>query len=163
MKEMIKKMVEEMVAQSIKEVMAEMFSTSSAPEVAKAEVATTAPKTVSLRDAAALIEAEVPQKSAEPVELVALAGRNVMVFNNPVSKDIWTINYLTLKEKYPAVKYDKDSHGFKWNKADTGEFRVACQSYEVITEITAEHKAKIEAYRKERAKKRAEYYANLAK
>lgn len=166
MKEMIKAMVQEMVAQSIKEVMAEMFNTSTEPTVAKAEVTTVSKQTMSLKDAAAVAKvevADVKQAVYKTAELVALNGRNIMVFNDKVSKDIWQINYITLKEKFPNMKYDKQNNGFRWNKEHTGEFITACQSYQVITEITAEHKVKLEEYRKERARKRAEYYANLAK
>lgn len=159
-------MMEKMMEQYMEKMMMKMFSNmleDTTPQVAKAEVTTPkAPNTLSRADFLALAEEPVETTELEPIELVVYDNKGLK-FNRPVSKDIWTINYITLKDKYPNVKYDKNSHGFRWNKVDSNEFRLACRDYQVITEIQADHKAILDKYYKEKARKRAEYYAGLAK
>ena len=168
MKDMIKAMVQEMVMQSIKEVMTEMMGSSM--DVAKAEVKPEpATKSVGLsrEDFLAKEDFDTTQKTIsepeKPIDFEVLQDRNTLVFNQRVSKDLWTVNYLALKAKYPAVKYDKNTHGFHWNKADKSEFVACCRSYQVITSLDDSQKKAVEQYYKDRAAKRAEYYAKLAK
>ena len=108
---MMKEMVGTMMMSMMKEMMSEMMSemTGSKKEVTKAEVVTKAPKTLSREDFLALSEEPVEDVELEDIELVVYDNKGLK-FNRPVSKDIWTINYITLKEKYPNVKYDKNSH-----------------------------------------------------
>lgn len=162
--EMMEKMMEQYMEKMMEATMMKMMSSMMpTPEVAKAEVATTqTPQTLSREEFLAMAEEPIEDVEIEPIELVVYAGRGLK-FNRPVSKDIWTINYITLKSKYPNVKYDKTVKGFRWNKTDSNEFRIACRDYQVITTITDEHKAILDKYYKEKARKRAEYYANLAK
>jgi hypothetical protein len=168
MNEMMNKMMEGMMEKMMETMMTSMMNTmmnSMTPQVAPAEVEAPkkAPQTLSRADFLALEEEVVPVEPKEPIDFRVLKDTRTLVFNQSVSKDIWTINYLELKDKYPNMKYDKNTRGFRWNKADLLEFRTACQSYEVITSLTDDHKTRIDNYRKEKARKRAEYYANLAK
>ena len=168
MKDMIKAMVQEMVMQSIKEVMSEMLGgATEAPAVATATAParkTQAP-TLSREELLAQMEAEmdsVPTVEREPLELVNITGTQILKFNYHPGSDLWTANWLSIREHYPSVRYDKQTHGFRWNKADSAEFFAACRSYQVITELTPEIKHNIKIYKQEKARKRAEYYAQRA-
>ena len=160
---MMEKMMEQYMEKAMAKMMEKMFSGMMEPEVVPAEVQNAEMKTLSREDFLALQET-VPEKvtNSEPIELVVYDNKGLK-FNRPVSKDIWTINWIIIKSKYPHVKYDKNTRGFRWNKSDNDEFFIACRDYQVITEITAEHRAKIAEYNKQKAQKQAEYYANLAK
>ena len=161
---MFSEKLEGMMEQYMEAMMVKMFSSMfNEPQVAKAEITTEAPKTLSREEFLALCEEPIAEVSSEPIELRVNNTKTGLVFNRPVSKDIWTINYLNLKHKYPNVKYDKNTKGFRWNKVDSNEFRVACRDYQVITEITEEHKKVLDKYYKDKAKRQAEYYANKAK
>lgn len=161
---MFSEKLEGMMEQYMEAMMVKMFSSMfNEPQVANAEVVTTkAPKTLSREEFLALAEEPIEEPMLEEIELVVYDNKGLK-FNRPVSKDIWTINYLTLKSKYPNVKYDKATRGFRWNKTESNEFRIACRDYQVITQITEEHKKVLDKYYKDKAKARAEYYANLAK
>lgn len=160
MKEMVQTMMMSMMKETMKEMMSEMVG--SKPEVANAEVVTTkAPKTLSREEFLALTEESIEEPMLEEIELVVYDNKGLK-FNRPVSKDIWTINYLTLKSKYPNVKYDKATRGFRWNKTESNEFRIACRDYQVITVITEEHEKVLHKYYQEKARRKAEWYAGKA-
>ena len=156
MKDMIKAMVQEMVMQSIKEVMGEMLGS---PEVAKAEVVKPVKQTISKEEWFALEETapksykDYSQLDFEPVSPKALK------YNGYVPSDIWTINHIAITQQY----------GGKWNgklKAYSFESHAAAvnfaQSYKIKTDLTDEDRHNIKVYKAERAKATAEYYAKKA-
>lgn len=162
---MMEQMMEKMMEQMMMKTMENMFSSMMQPTVATAQVTEEPKQQVLTREQFLAMQEttqEVQETDLEPIELVVYDNKGLK-FNRQVSKDIWTINYITLKSKYPNVKYDKSVKGFRWNRVDTNEFRVACRDYQVITEITPKIKKELENYYREKAQKRAEYYASLVK
>lgn len=165
MKEMIKAMVQEMVMQSIKEVMSEMMGASTT--VAHAEVAVPAKQeTMSRADFLALEESKaevVENVESVPVDLICNpATPRTLYFNQGVSKDVWTINWIKIKKAYPNVKYDKNTKGFRWNKEHTGEFLACARVYNVVSQLSDADKQEVAEYRKAKAQKMADYYAKKA-
>lgn len=155
------------MAQMMEKTMANMFnSMMGQPTVSEAQVEPTSPKatTMSRADFLALVENEpVEEINNEPADFVVSAVKQrTLVFDRPVSKDVWTINYLTLKSKFPHVKYDKATHGFHWLKEYNAEFIAAAQTYTVINELNDADRAVIKKYRQDKAKAKAEYYSKKA-
>ena len=164
-KKMMEEMVGTMMMSMMKETMMSMMSEmtgNNKPEVAKAEVTKPTIQTLSREDFLALTEEPIEEITKEPIKLLVNSTKTGLIFNQPVSKDIWTINYLTLKSKYPHVKYDKVTKGFRWNKADYNEFKIACRDYQEITVITKEYETILYKYYQEKARKKAEWYAGKA-
>ena len=156
MKDMIKAMVQEMVMQSIKEVMVEMMGT---PTVAPAEVVKPVKQTMTKAEFFALEESEpkshkdYSQLDFEPVNAKSLK------YNGYVPSDIWTINHIAITRDY----------GGKWNgklKAYSFESHAAAvnfaQSYQIKTELDDADRHNVKLYKAERAKAKAEYYAKKA-
>lgn len=165
--EMMEKMVESMMAQMMERTMTNMFnSMMGQPTVSEAQVEKTVTKeaTMSRAEFLALVENEpVEEVNNEPADFVVSATKQrTLVFDKTVSKDIWTINWITLKSKFPHVKYDKATHGFHWLKEYNAEFIAAAQTYTVINELTDADKAVIKKYRQDKAKARADYYNKKA-
>lgn len=159
MKDMIKAMVQEMVAQSIKEVMAEMMGTS--PIVANAEVVEKPVKKTMTKEEFFALEEDAPKSHKdystldfEPVSAKALK------YNGYVPSDIWTVNHLAITQKYGGKWSGKLKAYVFESHADAVTF---AQSYKIKTELDDTDRHNIKVYKAERAKAKAEYYANLAK
>lgn len=164
--EMMETMMENMMAQMMQKTMEKMMSQMmGAPEVAPAEVVASKPQTLSREDFLALEESKpttavVP---SEPIDLVVdSTSSRTLVFNQSVSGDIWTANWVAMKKSFPNVKYDSKTKGFHWNAKDTNEFRVACQSFKVITTLTDADREAVKQYRREKNQRMAEFYAKKA-
>ena len=158
MKEMVQTMMMSMMKETMKEMMSEMVG--SKPEVANAEVVTKkSPQTLSKEDFLAL--SETKEESYIPVELdFVVYGTKTARYNRSVASDIWTINHLAITEKYGA-KWSKKNGGYVFESS--AALRNFLSSYQIKTTLNDADKKAIEEYKKERARKRAEYYANLAK
>lgn len=152
MKEMIKSMVQEMVMQSIKEVMSDMFSTPESPKVAQAEALVDAVET--LEDLLALDtshEVRDLAREKKPLQLVpstvlpprcSVPKRSVKYNQYCTSKAVWQYNHLQIKKKYPTVKYYR---GHYYCDA-LGDLQVFAGSYQVIEHLTDEQMAEVKAY-----------------
>ena len=165
MKDMIKAMVQEMVAQSIKEVMAEMMGT--APQVANAEVEKPVKKAISMtrEEFLALEEPEeLGEKTPLNFDIVKVpCGRGfttVAKYNQFVPSDIWTVNHLAITANYGG-KWSSKHKGYTFK--DNNHFMAFCHSYHVKTTLDDNDRRNIKVYKSEQAKRKAEYYANLAK
>ena len=165
MKEMIKGMVQEMVAQAIKEVMAEMMG-GSTPVVAKAEVVESKPNEIRMsREEFLAIEEPEEIIAMNPVDFDPVKVKwgkgytTVVRYNQYISSDIWTANHLDITRKYNA-KWSGKLKGYTFQ--DVNELRTFLASYQIKTELTTEDRYNIKLYKAERAKKQAEYYANKA-
>ena len=160
MKEMVQTMMMSMMKETMQEMMSEMIGTK--PTVANAEVETAtkkAPKTLSREDFLALEEDTT--EPVTPVELdFVVYGSKTARYNRSVPSDIWTINHLAITKNYGA-KWSKKNSGYIFES--TSALRNFLASYKIITELTDADKKAIADYKKERAARRAEYYANLAK
>lgn len=156
MKEMIKAMVQEMVAQSIKEVMAEMMGT--APQVTPAEVVK--PKgvnTLSREDFLALAEEHEPV--ATPTELDFIVSGKTAKYNGYVSSDIWIVNHLAISQNWKG-RWSNKNKGYIFNS--TAELRNFLMNYRIKTQLDENDRHNIKAYKAARAQKQAEYYAKKA-
>lgn len=156
MKDMIKAMVQEMVAQSIKEVISEMMGTT--PEVAPAEVATPKKVTMTKEEFFSLADEPKAQKDYSVLDFEPVNAK-ALKYNGYVPSDIWTVNHLAITKQY----------GGKWSaklKAYVFESHAAAvnfaQSYKIKTELTDVDRHNIKVYKAERAKAKAEYYAKKA-
>ena len=165
MKDMIKAMVQEMVAQSIKEVMAEMMGTT--PSVAPAEVVAPVKKAPSMsREEFLAVEepAEIVEKFPLDYEVVKVpCGRGfatVVKYNQFVPSDVWTVNHLAITANYGG-KWSGKFKGYTF--PDTATLRAFLNGYAIKTSLTDIDRQNVKAYKAERAKAKAEYYANLAK
>jgi hypothetical protein len=153
-------MVQEMVAQSIKEVMAEMMGTSSTPAVTPAEVVKPkSPKTLSKDDFLALAEEEEPVAVPKELDFVVFGSRTAR-YNGYVASDIWTINHLAITKNWGG-KWSKKNGGYVFDTP--ANLRNFLMNYRIKSELTADDKAAIKAYKAEKAQQKAEYYAKLAK
>lgn len=165
--EMMETMMENMMAQMMQKTMEKMMSQMmGTPEVAPAEAVASKPKTLSREDFLALEESKptTAVTPSEPIDLVVdSTSPRTLVFNQTVSGDIWTANWVAMKKAFPNVKYDRAVKGFHWNAKDTNEFRLACQSYHVITTLSDADVEAIKQYRREKAQRQAEYYTKKAK
>ena len=156
--EMIKAMVQAQIEQAIKETLGDMLGT---PEVAPAETVAGKPvkKTMSKEEFFALAEtSSKPVKDYKDLDFEPVNARTLK-YNGYVPSDIWTVNHLAITRNY----------GGKWNaklKGYTFETHAAAvnfaQSYKIKTELTEEDRHNVKVYKAERAKAKAEYYANLA-
>ena len=156
MKDMIKAMVQEMVAQSIKEVISEMMGTT--PEVAPAEVVTPKKVTMTKEEFLSLADEPKAQKDYSSLDFEPVNAK-ALKYNGYVPSDIWTVNHLAITKQY----------GGKWSaklKAYVFESHAAAvnfaQSYKIKTELTDVDRHNIKVYKAERAKAKAEYYAKKA-
>jgi hypothetical protein len=165
MKDMIKAMVQEMVAQSIKEVMAEMMGTT--PVVANAEVVEPV-KVKSGMSREEFLSLEEPVEVAEKMPLdfdvvKVPCGRgfaNVVKYNQFVPSDVWTVNHLAITANYGG-KWSGKFKGYTF--PDVGTLRVFLNSYHIKSKLDENDRNNVKVYKAERAKAKAEYYANLAK
>lgn len=156
MKDMIKAMVQEMVMQSIKEVMEEMMGT---PKVANAEVEKPVAKPkMTKEEFFALDEEPKSFKDYSSLDFEPVNSKSLK-YNGYVPSDIWTVNHIAITQQY----------GGKWNgKLKAYSFETHsdavnfAQSYKIKTELTDEDKHNIKVYKAERAKAKAEYYAKKA-
>ena len=158
MKDMIKKMVEEIVAQSIKEVMAEMMGVSNTPEVAPAEVAAPKPNTMSREDFLALAMEDTPKSVPVEIDFVVFGSRTAK-YTGYVPSDVWTVNHLAITKNYGA-KWSKKNGGYVFETPT--ELRNFLASYHIKTDLDDTDRHNIKVYKAERAKARAEYYAKKA-
>lgn len=165
MKDMIKAMVQEMVAQSIKEVMAEMMGTT--PQVANAEVVAPVKKSTGMsREEFLAVEepAEFVEKMPLDFDVVKVpCGRgfaNVVKYNQFVPSDVWTVNHLAITANYGG-KWSGKFKGYTF--PDVGTLRVFLNSYHIKSQLDENDRNNVKAYKAERAKAKAEYYAGLAK
>ena len=156
MKDMIKALVQEMVAQSIKEVISEMMGTT--PEVAPAEVVTPKKVTMTKEEFFSLADEPKAQKDYSGLDFEPVNAK-ALKYNGYVPSDIWTVNHLAITRNY----------GGKWSaklKAYVFESHAAAvnfaQSYKIKTELTDVDRHNIKVYKAERAKAKAEYYAKKA-
>ena len=159
MKEMVQTMMMSMMKETMQEMMSEMVGTK--PQVANAEVVTTkkAPKTLSKEDFLAL--AEETEESITPVELdFVVYGSKTARYNRSVPTDIWTINHLAITQKYGA-KWSKKNGGYIFETS--ADLRNFLSSYQIKQTLSETDKKAIADYKREKAQRRAEYYANLAK
>lgn len=164
MKDMIKAMVQEMVAQSIKEVMAEMMGTT--PQVANAEVVAPVKKSTGMsREEFLAVEepAEFVEKMPLDFDVVKVpCGRgfaNVVKYNQFVPSDVWTVNHLAITANYGG-KWSGKFKGYTF--PDIGTLRVFLNSYHIKSTLDENDRNNVKAYKAEKAKAKAEYYANLA-
>lgn len=159
---MMEQMMEQMMMKTMEKMFAQMMGVSDTPTVANAEVATAtkkAPNTISKEDFLALSEETEEEVSVE-LDFVVFGSRTAR-YNRSVASDLWIINHLAITKNY----------GGKWSKRNGGyvfetpaELRNFLASYQIKQTISSEADKKAVAdYKKERAAKRAEYYANLAK
>ena len=158
---MMEKMMSQYMEKMMEATMMKMFSNMmpSTPEVAPAEVVKKAPKTLSKEEFLAM--AEETTEPITPMELdFVVYGSKTARYNRSVPSDIWTINHLAITKKYGA-KWSKKNGGYVFETSSA--LRNFLGSYQILTELTDEHKNAIAEYKRERARKRAEYYANLAK
>lgn len=174
MNNMMNKMMEQMMEQMMPKMMEMMMTSmmnammgSANPQVANAAVETPAKQeTMSRADFLALEEsktevAEVVEST--PVDLICNpATPRTLYFNQGVSKDVWTINWIKIKKAYPNVKYDKNTKGFRWNKEHTSEFLACARTYTVVSQLSDADKQAVAEYRKAKAQKMAEYYQKKA-
>lgn len=156
MAEMMPKMMEKMMESMMTAMMNSMMSTT--PEVAPAEVVEVKKPSMTREEFFALADEPKAQKSLagldfEPVNAKALK------YNGYVPSDVWTVNHLAITREY---------HG-KWSaklKAYVFENHAAAvnfaQSYKIKTELTDIDRQNVKAYKAERARAKAEYYAKLA-
>ena len=168
MTKMMENMMEQMATKMMESMMTAMMSSMGAPAVAPAEaVAPEKPKTMSREDFLALEESKPtaePVATAEPLDLVTSTEvPRTLVFNQTCSSDLWTINWISLKHSFPNVKYNAKTRGFHWNAEHSAEFKLACQTFKVVTTLTEKDKEAIKVYRREKAQRQADYYAKKAK
>ena len=152
MKDMIKAMVQEMVAQSIKEVMAEMMGTTT-PVVAPAEVVKPQNNTMSVADFLALAEEEDDAPVIEDngkVEFIVVdfkprngrKYRKGLKYNKFLGKAVWTYNHISIKKKYPAIKY---SEGCYYSD-DMVQFKAFASQYPIVEKLNDAQMAEVRAY-----------------
>lgn len=139
-------------------VMQSMFNPT--PATVEAEQPKTTNQPLTREQFMAMHEQEVAENSAKtptaPLDFIVLSTGRI-TFNQSVSHDIWTANYLKLKRDYPNIRYDRNTHGFCWNKSNYDEFFAFCNGYSVITTLSEDDKKAIKNYEVEKARKRAEY------
>ena len=158
MKEMMKEMMGSMMQDIMKEMMSEMMGAT--PEVANAEVVKPVKKPAMTKEEFFAI-AEEPKAvkdytglDFEPVNAKALK------YNGYVPSDIWTVNHLAITKEYGGRWSAKlKAYVFESHSAAV----VFAQSYKIKTELDDTDRHNIKVYKAERAKAKAEYYANLAK
>ena len=159
---MMEKMMEQYMEKAMENMMAKMFSSMMSPEVANAEVETAtkkAPKTLSKEDFLALEEETV--EPVTPVELdFVVYGSKTAKYNKSVPSDLWIVNHIAITKNYGA-KWSKKNGGYIFETSSA--LRNFLASYCIITELSDADKKAVADYKKERAARRAEYYANLAK
>ena len=159
MKEMVQTMMMSMMKETMQEMMSSMVGTK--PQVANAEVVATkkAPQTLSKEDFLAL--AEDAEEVDIPVELdFVVYGSKTARYNRSVPSDLWIVNHLMITKNYGA-KWSKKNNGYLFESVS--DLRNFLNSYQIKDTLTEEDKKAITEYKKEKARKRAEYYANLAK
>lgn len=168
MKDMIKKMVEEMVAQSIAEVFAEMMGTNNT-QVAKAETTDEVknaykPKTLSREDFLNSLTQE--EKTAPKADYSTLdfdiVSSTSCKFNQYAPKSIWELNDMIIATQWNG-KCTKYRGEFVWKFETKNQLALFLQSYKIKLEPTEEDKINLANYKKAKAQKKAEYYANKAK
>lgn len=155
--EMIKAMVQAQVEQAIKEALGDILGT---PEVAPAEVVAEKPvkKTMSKEEFFALAEDKKPVKDYSTLDFEPVNARTLK-YNGYVPSDIWTVNHLAITRNYGG-KWNARLKGYTFEShADAVNF---AQSYKIKTVLDDTDRHNIKVYKAERAKAKAEYYANLA-
>lgn len=159
--EMIKAMVQAQVEQAIKEALGDMLGAT--PEVTSAEVSSPvatpkSPKTLSREDFLALAEETEEVETPKELDFVVYGSRTAR-YNSYVPSDIWTINHIAITKNYGA-KWSKKNGGYVFETS--AQLRNFLQSYKIKTKLTDDDHKSIKAYKAERAKAKAEYYAKKA-
>lgn len=170
MKDMIKAMVQEMVAQSIAEVMAEMMGTSPKPQVATAEAVDPVkdaykPKKLDkdawLNNYKAEQEKQPVRKDYSQVDLEPI-GSTYCKFNAYVSREIWELNDMIISTQWEGHCTRTKKYGYVWKFEDKNKLANFLMNYRIRLEPTEEDKINLQAYRKAKAQRKAEYAAQQA-
>lgn len=157
MKDMIKAMVQEMVMQSIKEVMTEMMGVNT---IAPAEVEKPIKKPTMTKEEFFALEEDAPKSYKDYSNLdFEPVNAKTLKYNGYVPSDIWTVNHLAITQRYGG-KWSSKLKGYTFESHSAAvEF---AQSYQIKTELTDADYHNIKVYKAERAKAKAEYYAKKA-
>lgn len=160
---MMNKMMETMMAQMMEQMMPKMMEAmmtsmmnamvGTTPEVATAKVEAPKNNAMSVDDFLALAEEEDDAPVIEDngsVEFVVVdfkprngrKYRKGLKYNKFLGKAVWTYNHISIKKKYPAIKY---SEGCYYSD-DMVQFKAFASQYPIVERLNDEQMAEVRAY-----------------
>lgn len=164
MNEMMQSMMAQMqeaMMQSMMQAMMQSMQAQLQPQVAQAEPEAPKAKHGMTREEFFALDDGKPQtKSANLDELdFEPVNATTLRYNGYVPSDIWTVNHLKITREWNG-KWSARSKGYKFQThADAVAF---AQGYQIVKKLTAEDRQNVKAYKAERDRARAEYYAKRA-
>lgn len=159
---MMNKMMEAMMAQMMEQMMPKMMESmmtammnsmmGSTPEVTPAEVVKPQNNAMSVEDFLALAEEEddpvIEDNGKVEFVVVDFKPRNGrkyrkgLKYNKFLGKAVWTYNHISIKKKYPAIKY---SEGCYYSD-DMVQFKAFASQYPIVEKLNDAQMAEVKAY-----------------
>lgn len=157
MAQMSEKMMEVMMQQMMQNMMQSMMASVAPVEQEEVKPVKKA-KTMTREEFFALEEEPKSSKDLSELDFEPISAKSLK-YNGYVPSDIWTINHLAITQKYNG-KWSGKLKAYTFpTHADAVNF---AQSYKIKTVLDDTDRHNIKAYKAERAKAKAEYYAKKA-